>query len=127
MCSSDLALRVVQTLTRRALDGDGDLGRLTDARRQIQRLVEAEVERDTAWRRTWIGIDWVLTNLHGMIRDGVIERGFDAINDWDYQDWLRRHGASEMTVTSARSPGRCRRAWATWCSPRSTGCCAPGA
>jgi uncharacterized protein with NAD-binding domain and iron-sulfur cluster len=100
------ALRLVHTLTREALETpDADRGRVSGrlgaARRRLLRLVEAEVERDVTLRRTWIGLDWVFTKLHGLIRDGVLERGFDAINDWDYQEWLRRHGASEMTVTCA--------------------------
>ncbi len=100
------AVRVVQQATLRAIDDptlrdSATLASVTEARRKLQGLLEREIEGDTLLRRAWIGVDWVLTNLHGMIRDGVLEHGFDVINHWDYQAWMRHHGASEMTIRSA--------------------------
>ena len=39
------------------------------------------------------------TMLQGIIADGLIERGFDVVNDEDLRTWLCRHGAQELTLT----------------------------
>jgi uncharacterized protein with NAD-binding domain and iron-sulfur cluster len=53
-------------------------------------------------RRRWYMVDLVLAALRGMIRDRIAldPRGFDAINHHDFRDWLRLHGASELTLAS---------------------------
>ena len=38
--------------------------------------------------------------LRGMLVDGVLVRGFGAIDHLDMRDWLRRHGASDAAVDS---------------------------
>lgn len=38
------------------------------------------------------------TILEGIIEDGLIEGGFDVVNNEDLRKWLRRHGAREITV-----------------------------
>lgn len=53
-------------------------------------------------RRLFISADLGLTILIGMIEDDVFIKGFNVINDYDYRDWLRKHGANEQyTVDSA--------------------------
>ncbi len=49
-------------------------------------------------RHRWSQTDTMLTCLIGMIRDQVLIRGFDAINDEDFADWLARHGAQPVTL-----------------------------
>ena len=44
------------------------------------------------------------TILEGIVEDGLIERGFDDVNDEDLRAWLRRHGARQIT----RGPGPVR-------------------
>lgn len=36
-----------------------------------------------------------------MIQDKVFENGFESIDDFDYREWLKLHGASELTINSA--------------------------
>ena len=45
-------------------------------------------------------VDIVLTNLAGLIRDRVLIRpeGLEALDDLDYREWLRRHGAKKATL-----------------------------
>ncbi|MEM9570667.1 MAG: NAD(P)-binding protein [Pseudomonadota bacterium] len=38
--------------------------------------------------------------LKGMLSDGLITRGFDAINSEDATEWMRRHGAPNFVVKS---------------------------
>lgn len=103
-------------------DGDGPLGvaaalaegRPADgpARRALGWLVDGF--RDTVWRsvgplvtahddlrRTAVILDLASTYVRGMLRDGVLEHGFSAIDGWDYRAWLARHGASRLTLDSA--------------------------
>ncbi|MGB6746066.1 MAG: FAD-dependent oxidoreductase [Terracidiphilus sp.] len=68
------------------------------ARRQLASLVEGDREL----RRVWQVIDIILAILRGSIRFGLAldPRGFDAINDYDWREWLRMNGASEQSLAS---------------------------
>ena len=53
--------------------------------------------------RLWRGVlELVAAALAGIVRDDVLWRGFDALDEEDFREWLGRHGAGEDTV--ARSP-----------------------
>jgi uncharacterized protein with NAD-binding domain and iron-sulfur cluster len=47
-------------------------------------------------------IDIVMTIAVGLYRDRVLlsRKGLDVLNDIDYRDWLRRHGATETSLKS---------------------------
>ncbi|MBK8249814.1 MAG: NAD(P)-binding protein [Gemmatimonadetes bacterium] len=68
------------------------------ARGHLQRLAEA----DTEMRRVWQVIDLILAAVRGSVMHGLAAdpRGFDAINDWDWREWLRLHGASDASLDS---------------------------
>ena len=68
------------------------------ARRQI----EAMVENDPELLVFWHGIDLAMASMRGIIRFGLVSdpRGFDAINDYDFREWLRINGASENSLDS---------------------------
>ncbi|HEU5399940.1 MAG TPA: FAD-dependent oxidoreductase [Terriglobales bacterium] len=51
---------------------------------------------DERWRRFTILAEFVLANVRGIIADGVLIEGFAAIEQYDYKEWLGRHGASEQ-------------------------------
>lgn len=67
----------------------------------LWRKIEHKIEENTTARRLWIAMDFALSNMRGMIKDGVITEGFDVINNIDYRDWIKKHGASEITLDSA--------------------------
>ncbi len=71
---------------------------LTGLRDGLRRAIDA----DPAARRTWHLVDLVVTNLRGMVVDGLLLDGgtYRAIDHLDYADWLRRHGADAATVRS---------------------------
>jgi uncharacterized protein with NAD-binding domain and iron-sulfur cluster len=52
-------------------------------------------------RRLFIVCDLGLTTLIGMLADGVPFKGFDCINDVDFRDWLRSHGANQRYVVDS--------------------------
>ena len=68
------------------------------ARQQLAYLVEGNSEL----RRVWQVVDLILAVLRGSIRFGLAldPRGFDAINDYDWREWLRMNGASEPSLAS---------------------------
>jgi uncharacterized protein with NAD-binding domain and iron-sulfur cluster len=52
-------------------------------------------------RRFWLGVDFTLAIIRGIYDDQVFSKGgFNRIDDLDFRDWLRKHGASEDTVQS---------------------------
>lgn len=58
---------------------------------------------DARTRRLWITLHFALANLRGLIEDRVLERGFDALDEHDYLDWLERFSVDDGGVM-ARSP-----------------------
>jgi uncharacterized protein with NAD-binding domain and iron-sulfur cluster len=68
------------------------------ARRQLDILAAGDEEL----RRVWQVIDLILAVLRGALRSNLAldPRGFDAINDYDWRDWLRMNGASEQSLDS---------------------------
>lgn len=51
--------------------------------------------------RAWVALDWVMTVLRGVLVDRLARPGgWESIDDRDYRDWLKRHGASEATLDS---------------------------
>jgi uncharacterized protein with NAD-binding domain and iron-sulfur cluster len=74
---------------------------IAEARRALRRLFSKEIERRDELRRWLITLDLAFTSLYGMVKDEVLHRGFDALDESDFIEWLERHGALEMTRRSA--------------------------
>ncbi len=66
---------------------------------------ERKIDEDPEARHLWIATDFALSNIRGIIKDGVITKGFDVINNMDYRDWIKSHGASAITLDSAAVQG----------------------
>lgn len=79
-------------------------------------LVVALLERFRGWFRdaigplrtrhvkgyqAWTAADYALTIACGMLRDDVVDAGFDPLDDEEFTAWMRRHGADESTLRSA--------------------------
>ncbi len=65
---------------------------------QLERLLADSAEL----RRVWYVVDLVLACIRGGVRHGLAfdPRGFDALNDYDWIEWLRLNGASEASLSS---------------------------
>jgi uncharacterized protein with NAD-binding domain and iron-sulfur cluster len=108
-------------LARRPTEGGGGASLLATAlrlarggevlRKQMPRFVDAaatelwrrigpSVERNAGLRRLWIAFDLTATVLRGLVADDVTTHGFDALDEYDLVEWLKRHGASDLTVNS---------------------------
>jgi len=68
------------------------------ARGQIETLLGNDSELQFVWQ----AIDMAMTAMSGVIRFGLFSdpRGFDAINDYDFREWMTINGASESTMNS---------------------------
>jgi uncharacterized protein with NAD-binding domain and iron-sulfur cluster len=73
--------------------------------RFTERLNQQREPRDeqnayTGWRLTLI--DLALANIRGLFVDDVIQyRSLDVLDEYDYRDWLLKHGARKKSVDSA--------------------------
>lgn len=69
------------------------------ARRQLEVIVEADRELC----RVWEVVDILLAMTRGLLRERVALRpeGLDFLDEHDYRDWLRSHGASERSLGGA--------------------------
>ncbi|MCA9711699.1 MAG: FAD-dependent oxidoreductase, partial [Myxococcales bacterium] len=68
-----------------------------------RRMLQGLTARDHGMRRLWEVIELVLAILRGVVRFGlaVHPQGFDAIDDYDWREWLAINGASEASLRSA--------------------------
>lgn len=70
-------------------------------RKLIWPLVKWLSKRSLASHRFWLGIDYFLALIHGIADDRVFaEGGFNSIDHLDFREWLRKHGAHELTLQS---------------------------
>jgi uncharacterized protein with NAD-binding domain and iron-sulfur cluster len=81
-------------------DGIGQLLELISA--NVRRQLEEIVESDPELKMLWQGIDIAIAAMRGILRFGLVSdpRGFDAIDDYDYREWLRINGASDRALES---------------------------
>lgn len=62
--------------------------------------IKDEIEEHADTRHLWWRMDLMSANVRGLIRDEVILKGLASIDDLEWTDWLRNHGASEFTLIS---------------------------
>jgi uncharacterized protein with NAD-binding domain and iron-sulfur cluster len=79
---------------------DPPLGRPTDLASQILTAVRAMTHGGPATGRAAVFAELVMVMLRGIVVDGLLVRGFGAIDHLDLRDWLRSHGASEAVLDS---------------------------
>jgi uncharacterized protein with NAD-binding domain and iron-sulfur cluster len=75
-----------------------DWERMQQWREQLFGTWLHHIEQDDELRHIWVGFDLLFTLFRGLIFDDVIHKGFDAIDDINLFDWLRKHGASELLL-----------------------------
>jgi uncharacterized protein with NAD-binding domain and iron-sulfur cluster len=59
--------------------------------------VRGHLDND-AIRHRFSQLDMSITCMIGMIRDEVLWKGFDTINDLDFREWLKKHGVKPPTL-----------------------------
>lgn len=99
-----------------AIVSGGLKGNLESVQSLIQRVQEMAhnhlhtlILADADLKRIWTIADLVLSCLRGVFRFSLYShpQGFDAINDYDWLEWLKLNGAHETTLESAFVRGSC--------------------
>jgi uncharacterized protein with NAD-binding domain and iron-sulfur cluster len=72
-------------------------------RSYVNKAIQHQTSCDDESRRLWIMADIILACVQGAVRFDLFTdpRGFDAIDDYDWRDWLMLNGASQDSVDSA--------------------------
>ncbi len=92
------AIFEVTALLGGALDRSGVASSVVVLDRAIattREALESLVQDDADLRRTWQLVALMTAVARGLLADGVLtdKRGFRALNDEDFLDWITRHGA----------------------------------
>jgi uncharacterized protein with NAD-binding domain and iron-sulfur cluster len=72
-----------------------------------ENVVRDRVEDDAELRFFFTAFDTFACATAGIVEDGVLEKGWEAINEYDLCQWLTKHGAMQVTVgvtPAVRSP-----------------------
>jgi len=103
--AADLLDAVVEDTTRQSwlLDGVDLVLRAVDlALDTLRGRADALVHEHDALRRAWYVADLMLAIARGLIEDDVLAQdSFAVIDDTEFSDWLRSHGATRETVGCA--------------------------
>ena len=70
-------------------------------------VARGRIDDDPDLRLFFTMVDAIAATVVGIVQDGVLERGFEAVDDQEWAAWLRRHGAHEVTLgktPAERSP-----------------------
>jgi len=87
------------------VNGDGLFGRAVGHLADWVRGFGLDPMQNTDARRGYIVIDLLGAVLKGLALDRVMTRGFDQLDEVDFREWLRQHGASDFTLGSAFMAG----------------------
>ncbi|MDY7228013.1 NAD(P)-binding protein [Hyalangium rubrum] len=66
----------------------------------IKSRIEYLIESNFLLYQLYVGLDFLIANLVGILADGVLSKGFNSIEGQDYREWLEKHGASAMSLRS---------------------------
>jgi uncharacterized protein with NAD-binding domain and iron-sulfur cluster len=83
--------------------GQDTLVRLVEAVAQNARVqLEKLLANDEQSLLTWHAVDLGLTAMLGILRFGLLNdpSGFDAINEYDFREWMKLNGATDATINS---------------------------
>jgi uncharacterized protein with NAD-binding domain and iron-sulfur cluster len=86
-----------------ALSAEPILSSMIDQLRGLQREIDRRVADRSDLRRLATIVDLITTAVRGVVADGLLasDRGFGAVDDEDFREWLTRHGARPDTTGSS--------------------------
>jgi uncharacterized protein with NAD-binding domain and iron-sulfur cluster len=61
------------------------------------------IESNFLLYQLYVGLDFLVANLVGILADKVLSKGFNSIEGQDYRAWLAKHGASSLSLRSVLS------------------------
>lgn len=75
-------------------------GPLTMFRDGFEAVFHRFLETHPEVRHAYFIVDYACAILRGVLADDILRNGFDYIDDLEFRDWLRTHGATELTLGS---------------------------
>ena len=68
----------------------------------VQHHFDNMISKDPEIRRIWEIVDVVVAIIRGVLRDGLLfaPNGFEAIDHYDWKEWLAENGASKASLNS---------------------------
>ncbi len=93
-----IALKIVESLPRNPEKFlEADVQRLIEVldkfMSDLAERWESSVLEDHECRRLLLALDLGIAAIRGVLADRVLTRGLDAIDEYDFCEWLQRHGA----------------------------------
>jgi uncharacterized protein with NAD-binding domain and iron-sulfur cluster len=73
---------------------------INDAQKAVHDRMTPEAIQDDAQRRILMLADLGLAYAHGMAASDTFTQGYDVLDQWEFTDWLRANGASELALKS---------------------------
>ena len=61
-------------------------------------VAEDRIRQDPDLRLFFTMLDVFASTTAGIVEDGVLAYGFDAVNDYEWCEWLESHGAKDVTI-----------------------------
>jgi len=85
-----------------SLEGLADkiLGAIREFLRWLWNQIAHLIESNFLLYQLCVGLDFLIANLVGILADGVLTKGFNALDGQDYREWLAKHGANPVTLRS---------------------------
>ncbi len=84
-------------------DAGGLLAAIEEFWKWFKHAVETLIVNNDTLRHLYITLDYFLTMIRGVIKDDVLTKGFDQLDNEDFAAWFARHGASPLTISSPLS------------------------
>ncbi len=105
---SRLAKRLDRALEKGVDDHSALLDMLVWVRKRMQTSMRFFARYSLSWRWKYIQLDLITTLIQGIITDevlaidenGHLKNDIDLLDQWDYREWLQRHGIDPMTLAS---------------------------
>lgn len=66
---------------------------LEQFRGTVRRVTSLHLPRSARGRRIYVVTDLLTTVAIGILRDGLLQRGFESVDDLEFTAWLHQHGA----------------------------------
>lgn len=97
----DAAAHVVWAALQRVERDHGvALKAMKGLRSVVQTALHAAALVSDSWHWKFVQLDLMTTLLQGLVADDVFDRDVDFLDQWDYREWLQRHGISDMALAS---------------------------
>jgi len=68
--------------------------------RWLEKAIGHLIDHNNTARRLWVVTDFIVAHIVGIIGDDIAKKGWEAIDDREWTQWLKDHGATPLTLES---------------------------